>query len=65
VNPAKNKKEMVTLKIIEFCPPHSSKCPVIKEMDDGRVEIGEPGNLCVLTAGQWSDLKKKINTLGD
>jgi len=54
---------MTTLKVIEFCS-HCSKCPVIKEMDDGCVEIGEPGNLCILTADQWADLKKKINTLG-
>ena len=46
------------MKIVEFCSK-CSKCPVIKLYDD-KVEIGEEGNLCVLTMEQWEDLKKKV-----
>ncbi len=50
------------VEILEFCSKCSS-CPVVK-IDGERVEIGEPGNLCVLTRNQWEDLKKKIIKVG-
>ena len=34
-------------------------CPVVKLADD-HVEIGEEGNLCVLTPDEWETLKSKI-----
>lgn len=46
------------MKIVEFCSK-CSKCPVIKLYDD-KVEIGEEGNLCVLTLEQFEDLKQKV-----
>ncbi len=45
------------MKIIELCS--SGHCPVVK-IDEERVEIGEKGNLCVLTKSQWETLKNKI-----
>ena len=46
------------MKIIEFCSKCSA-CPVVK-IDGDRVEIGEEGNLCVLTLDQWKDLRDTI-----
>ena len=45
------------MKIVELC--NSGHCPVVKIADD-HVEIGEKGNVCVLTASQWETLKQKI-----
>lgn len=45
------------MKIVELCG--SGHCPVVKIADD-RVEIGEEGNLCVLSKGEWETLKAKI-----
>ena len=46
------------MKIITLCT-EGSCCPVVKIADD-RVEIGEPGNLCVLTLAEWRVLRSKI-----
>jgi hypothetical protein len=36
-----------------------SQCPVVR-VTDAEVEIGEKGNICVLTKEQWETLKDKI-----
>ena len=36
-----------------------SCCPVVR-IEDDRVEIGEEGNLCVLTTKEWETLKRRI-----
>jgi len=46
------------MKIVTLCK-EGSCCPVVKITED-KVEIGEEGNLCVLTREQWETLKKKI-----
>lgn len=46
------------MKLITLCSSGSC-CPVVK-VDETRVEIGEDGNLCVLTLEQWETLKTKI-----
>ena len=46
------------MKIVNLCR-EGSCCPVVK-LSDERVEIGEPGNLCVLTRTEWETLKSKI-----
>jgi hypothetical protein len=46
------------MKIVNLCR-EGSCCPVVKVGDTG-VEIGEPGNLCVLTKSEWETLKSKI-----
>jgi len=46
------------MKIITLCSSGTC-CPVVK-VDGTRVEIGEEGNLCVLTVDQWETLKEKI-----
>jgi hypothetical protein len=46
------------MKIVTLCSSGSC-CPVAKLGDD-RVEIGEEGNLCVLTTEEWETLKSKI-----
>jgi len=46
------------MKIVNLCSCGSC-CPVVK-LDDKRVEIGEEGNLCVLTLDEWETLKEKI-----
>ena len=46
------------MKIVSLCN-EGSCCPVVK-IDSERVEIGEEGNLCVLTKGEWEVLKQKI-----
>jgi len=39
------------MKIVTLCR-EGSCCPVVK-IETDRVEIGEAGNLCVLTTEQW------------
>jgi len=46
------------MKIVTLCSCGSC-CPVVKLADD-HVEIGEEGNLCVLTNDEWETLKGKI-----
>jgi len=46
------------VKIVNLCSCGSC-CPVVKVAED-RVEIGEEGNLCVLTTEEWETLKSKI-----
>ncbi len=46
------------MKIVNLCS-QGACCPVVK-IDDERVEIGEEGNLCVLTNSEWETLKQKI-----
>ncbi len=46
------------VKVVSLCGQDSC-CPVVK-IDDERVEIGEQGNLCVLTLSEWETLKQKI-----
>jgi len=46
------------MKIVSLCR-EGSCCPVIKITDE-KVEIGEKGNICVLTKEQWKTLKEKI-----
>ena len=45
-------------RIVTLCSCGSC-CPVVKLADD-HVEIGEEGNLCKLTLGEWETLKSKI-----
>jgi len=45
------------LKIVSLCG--KDHCPVVK-IDEESVEIGEEGNACVLTMGEWEALKQKI-----
>jgi hypothetical protein len=46
------------MKVVTLCKVGSC-CPVVKIMDT-HVEIGEDGNMCVLTAEHWETLKQKI-----
>jgi hypothetical protein len=46
------------MKIVTLCK-EGSCCPVVKVSDD-KVEIGEKGNLCILTIEQWQMLRDKI-----
>ena len=46
------------MKIVTLCR-EGTCCPVVKLADD-HVEIGEEGNLCVLTTSEWETLKNKI-----
>jgi hypothetical protein len=46
------------MKIVTLCK-EGSCCPVV-EVTATKVEIGEKGNLCVLTREQWETLKAKI-----
>ncbi len=46
------------VKIVSLC--HCCEaCPVVK-IEEKQVEIGEEGNLCVLTKDEWETLKQKI-----
>jgi hypothetical protein len=54
----KEKEESRTMRIVTLCSSGSC-CPVVK-IGEGQVEIGEPGNLCVLTIEQWETLKEKV-----
>ena len=49
---------MTKAKIVTLCQ-EGSCCPVVK-IADGHVEIGEQGNLCILTDSEWETLKEKI-----
>ena len=46
------------MNIVNLCKDGSC-CPVVK-IDEQQVEIGEKGNLCVLTRSEWETLKQKI-----
>lgn len=46
------------MKIIKLCR-EGSCCPEVK-ISNERVEIGETGNICVLTKTEWEILKEKI-----
>ncbi len=46
------------MKIVTLCR-EGSCCPVVR-IDEESVEIGEKGNLCVLTMSEWETLKQKI-----
>jgi hypothetical protein len=46
------------MKVVSLCSS-CSQCPVVK-VTDAEVEIGEKGNICVLTKEQWETLKDKI-----
>jgi hypothetical protein len=46
------------MKLVTLCNSGTC-CPVVK-IKDQQVEIGEEGNLCVLTTEQWETLKAKI-----
>lgn len=46
------------MKVVTLCKDCQC-CPVVKIADD-RVEIGEAGNLCVLSKLEWETLKAKI-----
>jgi hypothetical protein len=48
----------MAMKIVTLCSSGSC-CPVVK-IGESQVEIGEPGNLCVLTIEQWGTLKEKV-----
>ena len=47
------------MKIVTLCSAAGGCCPAVKITED-HVEIGEEGNLCVLTTGEWEILKSKI-----
>ena len=46
------------MKVVSLCSTGSC-CPVVI-IKDTQVEIGEEGNLCVLTPEQWEALREKI-----
>ncbi len=46
------------MKIVNLCGQDSC-CPVVKIADE-QVEIGEQGNVCVLTNSEWESLREKI-----
>lgn len=46
------------MKLVTLCNSGSC-CPVLK-IGESQVEIGEEGNLCVLTMEQWETLKQRI-----
>jgi hypothetical protein len=46
------------MKLVTLCNTGTC-CPVVK-IGDNQVEIGEEGNLCVLTKEQWDTLREKI-----
>jgi hypothetical protein len=47
-----------SMKSVKLCK-EGSCCPAVTIMD-GKVEIGEDTNTCVLTSEQWEILKEKI-----
>jgi hypothetical protein len=51
-------EEMNIMKTVKLCR-EGSCCPAVTIMD-GKVEIGEDTNTCVLTSEQWEILKEKI-----
>ncbi len=46
------------MKVINLCRDGGC-CPVVKIAEE-YVEIGEQGNICVLTNTEWETLKQKI-----
>ena len=46
------------MKIVSLC--HAGDCCPVVKIDDEHVEIGEAGNVCVLTNSEWEVLKQKI-----
>ncbi len=52
-----SRKEVKKVKIVNLCG--SGHCPVVKIADE-YVEVGEQGNVCVLTKSEWEVLKQKI-----
>ncbi len=46
------------MKIVSLCSA-CQNCPEVK-VGEERVEIGEEGNLCVLTVDEWQVLKQKV-----
>ena len=46
------------MKVVSLCGKDSC-CPEVRVGED-RVEIGEEGNLCVLTVDEWQVLKQKV-----
>jgi hypothetical protein len=46
------------MKVVSLCSC-CKECPEVKVADD-RVEIGEPGNLCVLKKDEWEVLREKV-----
>ncbi len=46
------------MKEVSLCKD-CSKCPQVK-IDGDRVEIGEEGNLVILTAKEWDVLKENV-----
>jgi hypothetical protein len=54
----KEEEENLIMKVVTLCSSGSC-CPVVR-IGEGQVEIGEPGNLCVLTIEQWETLKEKV-----
>ncbi len=54
----KEDDQLTKMKTISLCSSCSS-CPVVK-IGDEHVEIGEEGNLCILTNSEWETLKQKV-----
>ena len=46
------------MRIVNLCSSGSC-CPAVRVAAD-HVEIGEEGNLCILTLDEWETLKSKI-----
>ncbi len=46
------------MKVVSLCSD-CKKCPEVR-VDGDRIEIGEEGNLCVLNAAEWAELKDKV-----
>jgi len=46
------------MKLVTLCNSGTC-CPVVR-IKETQVEIGEEGNLCVLTPEQWEALREKI-----
>jgi hypothetical protein len=56
--PFEGRRNIDQMKLVTLCNAGSC-CPVVK-IKDTQVEIGEEGNLCVLTLEQWEVLREKI-----
>lgn len=46
------------MQVVSLCSACQS-CPEVR-IDEERVEIGEEGNLCVLTIAEWQVLGQKV-----
>lgn len=46
------------MKIVTLCYKGAC-CPIVKITDE-HVEIGEKGNLCILSSQEWEVLKRKL-----